>query len=177
MPSTRLCNAVSDPVHQAPPASEGLRAPHGALVRTEIRDRANSDRKVHKDEAEAQGVVDLTLRLMGKMSTMAIARETGVDPRTTTDIIKRARRSLAERAEFYVEAHAVATVQAAIAGNAKPAQWALEHIAEEGEHIVDPVKTEEKVAPQTFNIGFKMGGLPDGVDVRMLPPAVDGETT
>lgn len=178
MPSTRLANAVTDPVHQAPPASDGLRAPSRALVRTETRDRAAANRQVHRDEASAAGVVDLTLRLMGRMNATAIAREVEADPRTVRDIIKAARKSLADRAEFYVEAHAVATVQAAIAGNAKPAQWALEHIAEEDARIIDPPKVEERQAPATFNIGFKMGGIPEAADQRALPPAsIDGETT
>jgi hypothetical protein len=58
-------------------------------------------------------------------------------------------------------------------GDAKPAQWALERIHEDGDRVIDPPKAEETKAPATFNIGFKIGGLPEGVVVN--PLALDGE--
>lgn len=178
MPNPRASAAVDDP-RLAPPASEGIIAPSSALVRQEARDRREYKRTPGpKDDAEGDAIVDITLQLMEKMSAPAIARRAAaeghpVDSRSVTSIIRAARRSLAERAEFYVEAHGVATIRAAIEGDAKPAQWALDRIAEEGERIIDAPQAEAAVAPTTFNIGFKMGGLPEGVTVA--PLAIEGE--
>lgn len=179
MPSPKASAAVTDETRQAPPASDGMIAPSSALERQEARDRREHKRTPGpKDDAEGDAIVDITLRLMDKFNAPAIARRAAaeghpVDPRSVTTIIKAARRTLAERAEFYVEAHGVATIRAAIEGDAKPAQWALDRIAEDGERIVDAPQAEAAVAPTTFNIGFKMGGLPEGVTVA--PAAIEGE--
>lgn len=157
-----------------PPASGGLRAPADKLDRTDRRDRRNHPAEPGPLTDEARDrVVDLTLRMMNKLTPKQIAIEAGVstDATVVKSIIKTARRSLVDRAEFYVEAHAIATLQAALEGDAKPAQWALERIAEQGERIVDAPEAEKPQVAPTFNIGFQIGGVP----VKSLPAAVDGD--
>lgn len=146
-----------------PPASAGLRAPADKLVRTDQRDRQAHPAEPGPltDEARSR-VVDLTLRMMDKLTPKQIAIEAGVgtDATVVKQVIKAARRSLVDRAEFYVEAHAIATLQAALDGDAKPAQWALERITEQGERIVDAPEAEKQQVAPTFNIGFQLGGVP-----------------
>lgn len=158
-----------------PPASLGLRAPADKLDRTDRRDRQEHPAEPGPlTDAARQRVVDLTLRMMDKLTPKQIAIEAGVstDATVVKTVIKAARKSLAERAEFYVEAHAIATMQAALEGDAKPAQWALEHIAESGDRIIDPPQKEAPQVAPTFNIGFPIGGVP----VRpAAQPAIEGE--
>lgn len=175
MPSTRIANAVvTDEQRQSPPASVELRAPSSRLRRSEDRDREREDRKRGPKSAEdADAITQLTMRLMDKLTAAEIARKAEVDPRAVRTVIKAARASLASRAEFYVEAHAAATAVAALAGDAKPAQWAMERIAEDGERIVDaPEENKVQQAP-TFTLGFVVGGMPA---VKALPPVIDAET-
>jgi hypothetical protein len=163
-----------------PPASDGLRAPAAVSGRADKRARAEHPAPSGPlSEERAQNLLDLTLRLMDKLSPKEIAIEAGVsaDARPVKQIIKHVRQRLTERAEFYLEAHAVATIQAAVEGDAKPAQWALERINADGEHIVDPVDTEKPQAAPTFNIGFSIGGIPQPSMSQKVaaPPALDGE--
>lgn len=157
-----------------PPASGGLRAPSDKWDRADSRDRADHPGTpgALSDETRER-VVALTLRMMDKLTPKQIAIEAGTstDAKVIKAVIRGARKSLAERAEFYVEAHAIATMQAALEGDAKPAQWALEHIGEGGERIVDPPKKEDTASTPIFNIGFQLGGVP-------LRPqlAIEGET-
>ncbi len=177
MPSTRIANAVSDEQRQAPPASEGLRAPSDVRVRTEDRDREREDRKRgRKSDDDAAAITDLAISLMDKLSAAAIARKLKVDPRSVREVIKSARRSLAQRAELYVEMHAHAAAVAALAGDAKPAQWAIERIAEEGERVIDPPDDVKPASVPTFTLGFVVGGMPMARPVAALPPAaIEGE--
>lgn len=158
-----------------PPASAGLRAPADKLDRTDRRDRQEHPAEPGPlTDAARQRVVELTLRMMDKLTPKQIAIEAGTstDATLVKRIIKTARKSLAERAEFYVEAHAIATMQAALDGDAKPAQWALEHIGTEGERIVDPPQKEAPQAAPMFNIGFNLGGVPLKPTTQ---PAIEGE--
>jgi hypothetical protein len=166
-------SGVGDTSRAMPPASTGLRAPSDRLARTD-RDPDNPAKSGPLTDEARQRVVDLTLRMMDKLTPRQIATAAGVSAEAgpVKAVIKAARRSLAERAEFYVEAHAIATMQAALDGDAKPAQWALERITEQGERIVDPAESEKPAAPPTFNIGFSLGGVPVPA---ALPAAVDGE--
>lgn len=164
---------TGDAARDMPPASAGLRAPSDKRGRSD-RDPDHPAKSGPLSEEARARVVDLTLRMMDKLTPREIAVAAGVSAEAgpVKAVIKAARKSLAERAEFYVEAHAIATVQAALDGDAKPAQWALEHITEHGERIVDPAESEKPAAPPTFNIGFQLGGVP----VPALPPAsVDGD--
>lgn len=146
-----------------PPASAGLRAPSDKLSRADQRDRdAHPGTPGPLSDDARDRVVALTLRMMNKLTPKQIAVEAGTstDAKLVKGIIKSARRSLTERAEFYVEAHAIATMQAALEGDARPAQWALEHIGEGGDRVVDAPKKEEAPSAPTFNIGFQLGGVP-----------------
>lgn len=156
-----------------PPASTGLRAPSDKFDRADRRDsREHPGQPGPLTDEARERVVSLTLRMMDKLSPREIAAEAGTstDGKLIKGIITKARQSLAERAEFYVEAHAIATMQAALEGDAKPAQWALEHIGENGTRIVDPPKKEEQAGAPTFNIGFSLGGVP-----MTAQKAIDGE--
>lgn len=162
-----------------PPASAGLRAPASVSGRADKRARAEHPAPSGPlSEERASALVDLTMRMMDKLTPKEIAIEAGVsaDARPVKQIIKHVRQRLTERAEFYLEAHAVATIQAAVEGDAKPAQWALERINADGEHIVDPVDTEKPQVAPTFNIGFNMGGLPQNAGPQQIvAPALEGE--
>ncbi len=168
---------MTDADRQWPPASEGLRAPSSVTDRLEKRRRANhpaTDGRMPDEKRDE--VVALTMRLMDKLDATSIAIKAGVsaDAGVVRQTIKAARTALQSRAEFYVEAHALATIAAAADGDAKPAQWALERIAEGEDRVVDPVKAEQAPAAPTFNMGFVLGGVP--MPVVALPPAVlDGE--
>lgn len=100
----------------------------------------------------------------------------GVDAsgRTVKELVKSARALFARRAEFYVEAHAQATLVAAGKGDASPAEWALERIAEAGERIVDPPKADVG-RPAAVSIGIQLGGMPSTahqtVDAELVTPA------
>jgi hypothetical protein len=156
----------------APAASQGIIAPSDYREPIEAKDRRREDRKPGPKPAEtADAMTEVVVGLMGSLEATAIARRLKIDPRTVRGTIKAARASLAARAELYVELHAHAAAVAALAGDAKPAQWALERIAEEGERIIDPPQAEQPVAPTTFNIGFKIGGLPE----MTAQPVLTGE--
>lgn len=178
MPSTRVANAVTDEQRQAPPASEGLRAPSDAYERTEQRDRDREDRKRgRKTTEDADLITSTAIALMDKLSAAAIARKLECDPRAVRSVIKSARNALASRAELYVELHVHAATVAAMAGDAKPAQWAIERIAEEGERIIDPPDDAKPSTVPTFTLGFVVGGMPAPRPVAALPAAapIDAE--
>ena len=100
----------------------------------------------------------------------AIAKKVGVstDARPVRAAIKKAREVLAGAAERYVELHMLATEVAALKGDASPAQWALERIAEGGARVVDAPKTGQ--AGPGLRIGIAVGGVPMQ---RQLPPSVE----
>ncbi len=178
MPSTRVSNfdepgIITDPSRQRPPQSEGLMAPSDVLERADKRRRERHPAKPGPmDEEKADATVALTMRLMDSLSMSDIATKAGVGVGAVSEVIKGARLTLQQRAKFYVEAHAVATIAAAAEGNAKPAQWALERIAEGDDRIIDQPKADAATAPATFNIGFKIGGLPEGATMQK---AIEGE--
>lgn len=91
--------------------------------------------------------------------------------KSVRQLIRDARAKFARRADFYVETHATAAAVAASKGDARPAEWALEHIAEEGERIVDSVKVAAPLAPAAVNIGIAIGGIgqPQVQSTRLLP--------
>jgi len=177
MPSTRHDKAVTDEQRQAPPASPELLAPSDVLDRTEAKDRrklgTGSGRR--SDEKEGQ-IFETITGLMGKLdSAAAIAREAECSPETVRKVIRKARATLASRAEFYADTHATAAVIAAAQGDAKPAQWALERIAEGEDRVIDAPKEPTKGAGNTgpvFNFGFKIGGM--GTSPASALPAVEG---
>ena len=119
-----------------------------------------------------------TLTTGEKPTNVAIELGMSVEAKPIKEVIKTARELFARRAGEYVEIHLMAAKMAALDGNAKPAQWALERIAEGGERVVDAPSATATHAP-SFNIGFSIGGvplpapLPDKPDPKALPP-LDG---
>lgn len=128
--------------------------------------------------------------IKGEATPVAAAIAHGLEASgvSVRELVKSARNAFARRAEFYVEAHMTATTVAAQKGNAEPAQWALERIAEDGERIVDSPKATPTLQPAAVSIGIAIGGIPGGlqaattanlpmqvnvveaVDPRELPP-------
>lgn len=111
---------------------------------------------------------------MADKTPQDIARRVGVstDGKTVRQVIGIAREAFARRAQDYVDLHFEAAEVAAKKGDAGPAQWALERIAEAGQHVVDTAKQ----APQqpTLQIGIAIGGVPQ--PGRALPAAsIDAE--
>src|SRR4029077_18155779 len=82
-----------------------------------------------------------------------------------------ARTTLQRRARYYLDLHAQAAAMAACEGDAKPAQWALERIAEEGDRVVDEPKSAAPAAPPQFNLGFVIGGMPMPAQPKQLTAA------
>lgn len=170
MPSPRSTGFV-----EAPPASEGLRAPSAHRRRKDYDDAAAHPGKPGRmTEQQADQVVALTLRLMDKLTPVEIAIEAGVSTsaKPVREIIRAARLKLRERADFYVEAHALATATAAANGDAKPAQWALTQIAEGEDRVIDPEAKATATGPIQLTVGFALGGVPNPAPV---PLAIEGE--
>lgn len=113
-------------------------------------------------EAKRAEVVATAIALMDSQTPAQIAVLTGTSTtgRAVREIIKEARATLQRRAVFYLDLHAQAATVAAEQGDAKPAQWALERIAEEGDRVVDEPKSAPAAAPPQFNLGFVIGGIP-----------------
>ena len=87
-----------------------------------------------------------------------IAKAVGVSTngRPVREAIKAARHALASAAETYVELHMLATEVAALKGDASPAQWALERIAEGADRVVDAPKSGPSMP--SVQIGIALGG-------------------
>lgn len=182
MPSTRSANFADDYVdgeliptglttRDLPPASRELRAPSDVADRADARHRREHPAKVGRprnDDAESTiGAVFEALR--EGLSPRETAEEIESTPRRAKELMTTAKQRMARRIDDYVDAHLVATKVAAVSGDAKPAQWALENIAVEGERVVDPPAKNLPPAAPTFNLGFVIGGMPQ--TPRQLPPA------
>lgn len=75
--------------------------------------------------------------------------------------VKTARRMFVDKVGFYLQAHEHATRRAAEQGDAKPAQWALERMAEGGERVFDAPDAGQAMKPAAVRIGIRIGGIPD----------------
>lgn len=175
MPSTRSANfAPDDPSRELPPASLELRAPADVYDRADARQRRLHPARVGRPRDEDAGEVAETAfavlrrELTEREATLQL--HAGIDGKRTRAIIDKAKDKLAARLDDYLDAHMIATQQAAAEGDAKPAQWALENISVEGERAVDPPQKNLPPAAPTFNIGFALGGMPQP-SVLQLPPA------
>lgn len=154
----------------APPASPGLTVPSGKQVHADVRRRQRHPGKpgpiplATTEQLVAKAMTDTT------STPQEIAKAVGVSTSgvPVREAIKKARQVLANAAEKYVELHMVATEIAAMKGDAGPAQWALERIAEGGQRVVDAPKTGGPTGPG-LRIGIAVGGVPQ----RSLPPTVD----
>jgi hypothetical protein len=141
----------------------------------------------------------------GRMTTAEHAIVQGVDPsadvaeaaRTLSPIMRRtpealrkairdARERLTSNAGLYVELHAKAATKAATRGDARPAQWALEHLSEGNERVVEPAPQAaavnvgvQVVLPSFAAPGPQNPALPahpenievDALDAQLLPVA------
>lgn len=110
--------------------------------------------------ATTERLVETAIREMDAKTPAEIAVKVGVSTngRAVRATIRAARESLQQNAERYVELHMLATEKAALDGDAGPAQWALERIAEKGDRIVDTPKSAG-VMP-SLQIGIQVGGVP-----------------
>lgn len=178
MPSTNPANFMNEPIEgelipegvtarHLPPASPELRAPSGMSERADKRLRQQHPARIGRPTNEDMEDVAVTtfesLREGLSVRDTAIALHAGTDGKRTRAIIDKAKDKLAARLDDYLDAHMIATQQAALEGDAKPAQWAIENIAIEGERAVDPPAKNLPPPAPTFNLGFVVGGMPQPV--------------
>mgnify|MGYP001610756385 CR=1 FL=1 len=89
-------------------------------------------------------------------------------------VIQAAREALARRAPDYVDLHFQAAEVAAAKGDARPIEWALSRIAEDGARIVDSEAAAQ--AMPSLSIGIALGGVRGAlpaVTVEELPPMAE----
>ncbi len=154
-----------------PPTSPGL-PPSG-------RTRTRRDKAIHRYPGKpgrptlkrTEEITATTLALMDSKTPVQIAKGLGTSIRAekVRDVIKAARVALALRAQDYVDLHFQAASIAAESGDAKPSQWALTMIAEEGARIVDAPQVAQNKAP-SLQIGIALGGLTKGTEPLTLTP-------
>lgn len=156
-----------------PPASPELRAPSGMSDRADYRRRRQHPGRVGRpsedDETEGATAIAVFEAMRREATPQELAAEIGAgqDGKRARDLMKTAKERLASRIDEYVDIHLVAAKIAALEGDAKPAQWALENIAIEGERAVDPPAKNLPPPAPNFNLGFVIGGMP--APVRALP--------
>lgn len=145
----------------APPASDGLppsdSKPDG---RETLRQRHPAARKAQLVKTEDIIGTAIAVLAGGDMTKEAAERGVSVASQPVKDLIRQARERFIQRVDRYVDAHLIAAETAALAGDAKPAQWALEHIQFEGERVVEPVDTRPQGQPAGLRIGVVIGGIP-----------------
>lgn len=145
-----------------PPQSPGL-PPSGIEIRVDHPGRV-AHRKAHPakmgkpTKAERELIVQTTMALMDKETPEHIAALVQRDTKAIKDIIKTARQNFQNKAAQYVEAHWEATQVASAMGDAKPAQWALEHLAEGEQRVVEREKAGS--SSPSIQIGIALGGVP-----------------
>jgi hypothetical protein len=126
----------------APPQSPGLPPSrvyyHDSNRKRDQFRRRHPAKRVRPTNTDRERIVSTAFAKMDGKSPEDIAKIVKRDVGTVRAVIRFAREALARRAEDYVELHWVATVVAASKGDARPAQWALERIQAEGEHVVEP---------------------------------------
>jgi hypothetical protein len=124
-----------------------------------------------------EGESDADLQTRGRALGLALGRS----PEAIRKAVINARQRLQERAVDYADIHFEAAKRAAVEGDAKPAEWALERITaptENGkgvERIVQPLKSGDEMSRlPTVNIGLNLGGIAPGASMR---PGLVGITT
>lgn len=160
-----------------PPASAELSAPAGVVERSDARARREHPAKVGRpsnaDAAEAASVVFDAMKREMTIPETAARLGAGQDGRRTKELLQTAREVIRERIGEYVDIHLVGAKVAALKGDTRPAEWALENLDVDGERVVTaPNKNPPQVAP-TFNLGFVIGGIP--AQAKQLPPATSKE--
>jgi hypothetical protein len=176
MPSPRVASFIDASVIEAdivpvgseralPPASAGLTAPADVAERSDARRRRDRGAKVGRPlNAEAEEAVSTVFDAMKREMNIAdTADKAGVGEKRVKSVMKAAKSKMQAAVEEYVDIHLVAAKVAALKGDARPAEWALENIAVEGERVVDPPQKNVPQAAPTFNIGFAIGGMPQRV--------------
>ncbi len=174
MPSPRVSHfAAERTTRDLPPASSELIAPSDVSERSDKRRRQAHPAKVGRpSNAEQVEAVNTVFDAMRKeidpnVGDLAVAVGAGQDGRRVREIMTTAKEAIQRRVGEYVEVHMVAAKVAALKGDARPAEWALENIAVEGERVVDPPQKNLPPPAPTFNLGFVIGGMPQRV---ALPP-------
>ena len=172
MPSARYPAGHPDPHPASVVKTKGVPAEPGwpdssRLIRRRERRmrRYPPPRASEHTDAERATLIATTVRDMDTRdpAEIAITCGYGADTRgTVNQIIKAARTRLAERACEYVDLHTQAARVAAADGDAKPAEWALTHIAEGADRVVD---AERAVPPgPSVQIGIALGGIQKSPD-------------
>lgn len=152
----------------AAPASDGL-ADSARVTDKRERARRNYPSKTGPKSLETtENIITAALAILdenaerGPLAQAAseAAVSLGIDAsgRPIKVVIKAAREALARRAADYANLHWQASVMAAMKGDAGPAQWAIERIAEGGQRIIDAPKSGP--AAPTLQIGIALGGMP-----------------
>lgn len=133
----------------------------------------NEDRKVVEAVAMSVRPTDTPEEIQRKGRALGIAL--GKSPKAIENAIIKAHEKFAMRAEAYVDLHMEATVEAAAQGDAKPAQWALEHIVGKDEkgkkvRIVEPAEKAADSGPRMpiVNIGVQLGGIAPGASLTPI---------
>lgn len=156
----------------APAASAELLAP--SRRKEQLRERR---RRRHPGKpgplslAKTEEVVAASLASLTNGQTpaqVAIATGTSTDGRKVREVIRTARELMQRNVQRYVELHLSAAEVAAAEGDAGPAQWALERIAEGNDRVVDPPKGGGLQTP-SLRIGIAVAGVPAARAVESAP--------
>lgn len=142
------------------PASPGL-PPARRIVPHHTRKRRKHPARQGTRAQKTEALVAAAMEVLTKGARPEDAAvKVGLDAsgRTVREVVLSAREVFARHAKFYVEAHVIATQMAAEKGDAEPAQWALERIADSGERVFDPPKTH--TSPASVVLGIQIGGIP-----------------
>lgn len=166
----RLCYPAGVKSH--PPSGPGLPPsghsdPHAARTRLQRRHPVKKGALTVVDTAQllaaATKAADTPPERMTEV-TRTIGATVQRTPELVRDAIRKARASLAARADEYVDLHFMAAAAAADKGDAGPAQWALEHIGEGKERVVDIPAKGVPIGPgdtrPQIQIGIVLGGMP-----------------
>lgn len=163
-----------------PPQSPGL-PPSGIRNEQAPRDahrRKHPARRGPIPLKDTAAIIETVVSQMDTKAPEALAAQTKRDISLVRQTIREARKTMQERVDEYVDLHLLATKNAADKGDARPAEWALERIEEDGERVVSPPAAQAPTAMPTLAIGIALGGIPQ--TVQALPPAqkaLEGEMT
>ncbi len=155
-----------------PPTSEGLPPSRHRISKVDRYKRAHPGKPGRPTLVQTETIITETLARMDTETPAEIAKSLGRAPdfKPVRAVIKAARAAFALRAEDYVALHYQAAMIAAEQGDAKPAQWALERLAEQGDRVVDAPQQGSSTAP-SLQIGIALGGLlKAGPEPVALPP-------
>lgn len=163
-----------------PPSGKGLPSAGHDENTTARKRRLHPAAKKAKLQKTEDIIEAAELVLAGKsLVDAAVATGVAVDSRPVRELVQEAREKFHRRVDDYVEIHLTASKMAALDGDAKPAQWALERIAAEGVRVFDQPDAAAAAKPASVSIGIRIGGIPQPADqaietttvtARELPP-------